>query len=234
MDDADLDLALAGVLKGAFGSTGQRCTATSRLILHEKIADGFVAKVVEACGKMKLGDPLDKSVAMGPTVDENQLENVLAAIEKAKKEGAKLLCGGKRLEDPSHEHGFFVEPTVFDHVKTTMKLAQDEVFGPVLAVFRVKSFEEAVKIANDTRFGLTSAIYTQDLTLAMRYAEQAEVGMVHLNSPTIGGEAQVPFGGAKASGVGEREMAKDGILFFSKPKTVFLDYTGQKRQSNIY
>ncbi|MBI3298176.1 MAG: aldehyde dehydrogenase family protein [Elusimicrobia bacterium] len=233
-DDADLDLALAGVLKGAFGSTGQRCTATSRLIVQEKVYDEFVGKVVDAAKKMKLGDPLDASTNMGPAVDEGQLEVDLQAIATAKKEGARLLCGGERPMKDGLQHGWFVEPTVFDQVTPTMNLWKEEVFGPVLAVVRVKTYEEAVKAANDTRFGLTCAFYTQDITLAMRYVEDAEVGMVHINSPTIGGEAQVPFGGVKGSGVGDREMAKDGINFFSKPKTVFLDYTGQKRTSNIY
>ena len=233
-EDADLDLALAGVVKGAFGSTGQRCTATSRLIVHEKVYDQFVGRVVEAAKSMKLGDPLDPKTGMGPAVDEGQLETDLEAIATAKKEGARLLCGGERPMKNGLQYGWFVEATVFDQVKPSMNLWKEEVFGPVLAVVKVKTFDEAVKAANDTKYGLTCAFYTQDITLAMRYVEEAEVGMVHINSPTIGGEAQVPFGGVKGSGVGDREMAKDGINFFSKPKTVFLDYTGQARKSNIY
>ncbi|MFH1725450.1 MAG: aldehyde dehydrogenase family protein [Elusimicrobiota bacterium] len=232
--DADLELALPGVVKGAFGSTGQRCTATSRLIVHEDVADEFVGKVVEAAKAMKLGDPMKPGTGMGPAVDQGQLDTDLRLIAAAKKDGAKLLCGGNHVTDGDLKHGYFVEATVFDNVTTDMTIAQEEVFGPVLAVFRVKDFDEAVRIANDTRFGLTCAIYTQDMALSMRYVEEAEVGMVHVNSPTIGGEAQVPFGGVKGSGVGDREMAKEGIHFFSKPKTVFLDYTGKKRESNIY
>lgn len=233
-NDADMDLALAGVVKGAFGSTGQRCTATSRLIVHEAIADAFVAKVVEAAKAMKVGDPLKEGVGMGPAVDKGQLETDLKYIEIGKQEGAKLLCGGSRVTEGDCANGWFVEPTVFDHVDPNSRLAQEEVFGPVLAVTRVKTFDEAVEAANNTMFGLTCAIYTQDISLAMDYMERAEVGMFHINSPTIGGEAQVPFGGVKGSGVGDREMAKEGIHFFSKPKTVFLDYTGKKRESNIY
>jgi aldehyde dehydrogenase (NAD+) len=232
--DADMDLALAGVVKGAFGSTGQRCTATSRLIVHEEIADEFIKKVVDAANAMKIGPALEEGVGMGPAVDQGQLDTDLNYIKIARDEGAKLVCGGSRVEDGDLKFGYFVEPTVFDHCTPKMKIAQEEVFGPVLAVFRVKSLEEAIEVANDTVFGLTCAIYTQDITTAMTYLEEAEVGMFHINSPTIGGEAQIPFGGVKGSGVGEKEMAKEGINFFSKTKSVFLDYTGKKRESNIY
>jgi aldehyde dehydrogenase (NAD+) len=234
MDDADLDLALGGVMRGAFGSTGQRCTATSRLILQHGIADKFVGLVVEAAKKIKVGDGLDESIGMGPAVDEGQLKTDLDYIEQAQKSGAKLLTGGRRLTEGVLAKGFFVEPTVFDGVKRADTLYQEEVFGPVLAVHRVKDYEEAVAAANDCPFGLTSAIYTRDMTSCMRFVDDIEAGMVHINSPTIGGEAQVPFGGRKGSGVGEREMAKEGVYFFSEPKTVFVDYTGAVRKANIY
>ncbi|MBI4052125.1 MAG: aldehyde dehydrogenase family protein [Elusimicrobia bacterium] len=233
-EDADIPLALIGVLKGAFGSTGQRCTATSRLLLHEKIAEEFLDKLLAEVKKIKVGNGLDPEVGMGPVVDSKQFETVLNYVEIGKREGAKLLFGGKKITQGDLKHGYFLEPTVFDQVTPKMRVFQEEIFGPVLSVVRVKSFEEAVNVSNAVRFGLTSAIYTQDLTLGMRYSEEVQAGMVHVNSPTIGGEAQVPFGGMKESGVGEREMAKEGILFFSEPKTVFLDYTGQKRQSNVY
>ena len=232
-EDADLDLALPGVMKGAFGSTGQRCTATSRLILHEKVAGPFIDRIIKELKTYKIGDGLKPETSMGPVVDGHQLDDVLGAVEKGKKE-ATLIYGGNRLKGPEHEHGCFVEPTLFDRVGLKTSLFQEEIFGPVLSVTRVKTFEEAVQAANAVRYGLTSAVYTQDLTLAMRFVEDVEAGMVHVNSPTIGGEAQVPFGGVKASGVGEREMAKEGVMFFSQPKTVFLDYTGQSRKSNIY
>ncbi len=233
-EDADMDLALAGVMKGAFGSTGQRCTATSRLIIHEKVADGFIRRMIEQLKKFKVGDGMKPGIDMGPAVDKGQHETNIRYIEKGKQEGADLIFGGKCLQGPEHKHGFFVEPTLFDHVSDSMTVFQEEIFGPVLCIRRVKTFEEALESANCVIFGLTSAIYTQDISLAMRFVEEMEAGMVHINSPTIGGEAQVPFGGVKASGVGEREMAKEGILFFSQPKTVFLDYTGAKRKSSIY
>ncbi len=233
-DDADLELALGGVLKGAFGSTGQRCTATSRLILHDAIADTFLKMLLAEVAKIKVGDGLDKATGMGPAVDESQLKTDLEYIEIGKKEGAKLLCGGNRLTTGEHANGWFVEPTIFDNVNPKSRLWQEEVFGPVLAVARTNDFAKAVELANDSPFGLTCAFYSQDLTLAMRFTEEVEAGMVHLNSPTIGGEAQVPFGGVKGSGVGEREMAKEGMHFFTEQKTVFLDYTGQRRASNLY
>ncbi|MEK7859075.1 MAG: aldehyde dehydrogenase family protein [Elusimicrobiota bacterium] len=233
-DDADLELALGGVMKGAFGSTGQRCTATSRLILHEKIADKFLAMVVAEAKKIKVGDGMDPKTGMGPAVDDGQMQTDLDYIEIAKKEGAKLVLGGKRLTAGDLQHGYFVEPTIFDHVKPKMRIYQEEVFGPVLAVARVKSYDEMIELANDCEFGLTCSVYTQDITTAMRFADDIEAGMVHINSPTIGGEAQVPFGGVKGSGVGDREMSKEGLHFFTELKTVFLDYTGERRQSNLY
>lgn len=232
-NDADLNLALGGVMKGAFGSTGQRCTATSRLILGEKIYDEFMGLLLAEVKKIKVGNGMDPAVTMGPAIDAAQLETDLKYIEIGKTEG-KLLFGGRRLSDGELKHGFFVEPTVFEDVKPKARLWQEEIFGPVLSVARAKSFEQALELANDSAFGLTSAFYGQDMTLAMRFVEGMEAGMVHLNSPTIGGEAQVPFGGVKGSGVGEREMAKDGLHFFTEQKTVFVDYTGQRRQSNLY
>ncbi len=234
MDDADLDLALAGVVKGAFGATGQRCTATSRLLLHDKIADRFLEMVLRSAKAIRVGDALDPKSGMGPAVDEGQLQTDLDYIRFAQEDGARLLCGGRRLSEGDLAHGFFVEPTVFDGVTTKMRLWKEEVFGPVLAVTRFSTYEQALSLANDCEFGLTSAIYTQNLTLAMRFADDIESGMTHINSPTIGGEAQVPFGGIKGSGVGEREMAKEGMNFFTELKTVFLDYTGRKRDSSIY
>ncbi len=232
-NDADLNLALGGVMKGAFGSTGQRCTATSRLILGEEIYDEFMSMLLAEVKKIKVGNGMDPTVTMGPAIDAAQLKTDLDYIAIGKKE-AKLVFGGRRLSDGDLKHGFFVEPTVFEDVKPKARIWQEEIFGPVLSVAKAKTFEKALELANDSPFGLTSAFYGQDMTLAMKFVEGMEAGMVHLNSPTIGGEAQVPFGGVKGSGVGEREMAKDGLHFFTEQKTVFVDYTGQRRQSNLY
>ena len=231
--DADLKLALGGIVKGAFGSTGQRCTATSRLIVHEEIADELISMIVAEIKKIQVGNGLLPEIGMGPVVDHDQMQLSLDAINEAKKEGAKLIIGGQRLDQADWAHGCFIEPTLFDGVRPAMRLFKEEIFGPVLAVTRVNSFAQAVSCANDCEFGLTASIYTQDIALAMEFVEAIEVGMVHVNSPTIGGEAQVPFGGVKGSGAGDREMAKEGLHFFTELKTVFLDYTGQSRQSNI-
>jgi acyl-CoA reductase-like NAD-dependent aldehyde dehydrogenase len=231
MDDADLDLAVEGAAQGAFGSTGQRCTATSRVILHHRIADKFIEKLIERVKKIKVGDGFGEGVTMGPAVDKAQYETDLRYIEIAKKEGCTALVGGGALEIGK---GYFVAPTVFDGVKPEMTLAQEEVFGPVLAVMRAGDFEEAMKIANGVKFGLTCSIYTSDANLVMRFTDRIEAGMVHINSPTVGGEAQLPFGGFKQTGYGSREMSDEGLNFFTQLKTVFYDYTGVKRQTNIY
>jgi aldehyde dehydrogenase (NAD+) len=233
-NDADLALALGGVMKGAFGSTGQRCTATSRLILGDEIYDEFMGLLLAEVRKIKVGDGMDPTVNMGPAIDAAQLKQDLDYIAIGKKEGAKLAFGGRHLTDGDLKHGFFVEPTVFEGVKPKSRLWQEEIFGPVLSVAKAKTFEQALELANDSAFGLTSAFYGQDMTLAMKFVEGMEAGMVHLNSPTIGGEAQVPFGGVKGSGVGDREMSKEGLHFFTELKTVFLDYTGVTRKSNAY
>jgi len=234
LDDADLDLAVEGVVQGAFGSTGQRCTATSRVILQKPIAEKFVEKLIERVKKIKVGDGFEEGVGMGPAVDKGQFETDLRFIEIAKNEGAKCLIGSGAVTEGKLAKGYFVAPTVFDGVKPGMKLAQEEVFGPVLAVFRVNDFDEAMKIANGTKFGHTCSIYTSDANLIMRFIDRIEAGMVHINQPTIGGEAQLPFGGVKATGYGNREMSEEGLNFFTELKTVFYDYTGVKRQTNIY
>lgn len=232
--DADLNLALAGVMKGAFGSTGQRCTATSRLILHKEVTDKFLNMLGQAVKAIKIGNGLDPTVTMGPVVDKSQFDTVNEYVDIAKKEGAELLTGGRALTEGEFAHGYYVEPALFDGCHDQMRVWHEEVFGPLLCVSQARTFEEALQQANSVRFGLTAAVYVQDLSIAMRFVDELEAGMIHVNSPTIGGEPQVPFGGVKDSGVGEREMAKEGINFFSEPKTVFLDYTGTARQANIY
>ena len=234
MDDADLDLAVEGTVQGAFGSTGQRCTATSRVILHKVIADKYVEKLLERVKKIKVGDGFEEGVNIGPAVDKAQFETDLRFIEIAKKEGCRCLIGGGALAEGQLAKGYFVAPTVFDNVKPDGTLAQEEVFGPVLAVFRVNDFEEALAVANSVKFGHTCSIYTSDANLVMRFTDRIEAGMVHINQPTIGGEAQLPFGGIKATGYGQREMSEEGLNFFTELKTVFYDYTGTKRQTNIY
>ena len=234
MADADLDMALEGIIQGAFGSTGQRCTATSRVIADRSIVEELTERIVERARSLKVGDGMDPSIDMGPAVNSGQLETDLEYIAVAKEGGARLCAGGRRLTEDGLDQGYFVEPTVFDQVEPGMRIAQEEVFGPVLSILSADGYEDAMAKANDSEFGLTASIYTRDSTLCLRFVDDAEVGMVHINQPTIGGEAQLPFGGIKSTGVGDREMSVEGLNFFTEIKTVFFDYTGAARKTNIY
>jgi aldehyde dehydrogenase (NAD+) len=234
MEDADVDLAVAGVTSGAFGSSGQRCTATSRVILMHPIADAFLEKLVDVAAHMRLGNGLDDGVDMGPSVDESQMNKVLEYIEVARREGAELLAGGRRASEGALARGFFVQPTVFDRVRPEMRIHCEEVFGPVLSVVRVESFDEAMAVANASEFGLTSSIYTRDVTRIFRYIDEIETGITHVNSPTLGGEAQMPFGGMKSTGVGPREQGEEAFSFYTETKIVYIDYTGARREGKLY
>jgi alpha-ketoglutaric semialdehyde dehydrogenase len=231
--DADLQLAMESTLAGAFASTGQRCTATSRVVIEEKIADVFLEKLVERAKKYSVGNGLEPGVEMGPAVDESQMDTDLKYIELGKKE-AELLCGGERLSGAKYDKGWFISPTIFDHVRPESALSQDEIFGPVLSVVRVKDFDEALHVANSVRFGLSSSIYSTDSNKIFEFVDKIETGMTHVNSPTVGGEAHVPFGGAKDSSVGPREVGHAAIEFYTDTKIVYIDYTGRKRESSIY
>ncbi len=234
LDDADLELAAEGILQGAFGSTGQRCTATSRVVVTPGVAGKLTEAIVERARKIRVGNGMTAGVQMGPAVDLSQLRTDIDSIAAARADGARLLCGGERMTAAEYEHGFFCAPTVFDKVEPGTRLAREEVFGPVLALQSARDADEAVQLANDVQFGLTASIYTRDYFQVMRFVERAEVGMLHVNQPTVGGEAQLPFGGIKSTGVGEKEMAEEGANFFTHLKTVWLDYTGAKRTSSIY
>jgi len=231
MPDADLDKAAVAIHGGAFGSTGQRCTATSRVIAMPDVKDALVERLVEQARKIKIGSGLDENVDMGPAVDEKQWKTDLDYIELGKREGARLVLGGKR---PEHlTNGYFVEPTIFDNVTPGMRIFREEIFGPVLSVSVAKNLEEALRFANSVEYGLTSSIFTENIDTIMHFVEEVETGMVHVNEPTIGGEAQLPFGGTKSTGVGEREMAEEGLNFFTELKTVFLNYSGKAERLMI-
>ncbi len=234
MDDADLDLAISGILQGAYGSTGQRCTATSRVVVQRGLKDKLTEALVAGAQKIRVGNGMEAGIDMGPAVDESQLKTDLSYIDIGKGEGAKLLCGGERITDGAFGKGYFVRPAVFGGVKVGMRLHQEEVFGPVISIVEVGDFEEALHAANAVEFGLSASIYTRDANVAMKFVERSEVGMVHVNNPTVGGEAQLPFGGWKSTGVGGREMAQEGGEFFTQLKTVFFDYTGAARTSKLY
>ena len=227
--DADLDLAATATVQGAFGSTGQRCTATSRAIVVKEALAEFTRLVIEKTRALKVGDGINPETHVGPCVDESQFKTVLEYIDIGKKE-ATLALGGERVGTT----GFFVSPTVFTHVKRDARIAQEEIFGPVLSIIEAADFEDAMTIANGVRFGLTSSIFTNDVGRVFQYLDQIETGITHVNSPTVGGEAQMPFGGLKSTGVGGRDMGRTAIEFFSEWKSVYVDYTGTKRTSSVY
>ncbi len=231
--DADLPLAVESTVFGAFASTGQRCTATSRVVVEEKIAEQFIGMVVERARKFKVGNGLEPGIDMGPAVDKAQMNTDLKYIEIGKKE-AKLALGGERLKGGAYDRGYFIAPTIFDHVAWNSSIAQEEIFGPVLSVIHVRDFDEALRVANSVRYGLSSSLYTNDAAKIFEFIDRIETGITHVNSPTVGGEAQLPFGGMKATGVGLREMGRVCIDFYTELKTVYIDYTGRKRESNIY
>ncbi|HET9133919.1 MAG TPA: aldehyde dehydrogenase family protein [Gemmatimonadales bacterium] len=236
MDDADLDLALEGVLWGAFGTTGQRCTATSRLIVHRKVHDKLVARVVEAAEKLVLGDGRQAKSQVGPLIHEASREKVERYIQIGLEQGAELATGGVRPRSPKLANGFFFKPTVFTNVKRGSRLALEEIFGPVLSVIRVNSFEEAISVNNEVKYGLSSALYTRDVHRAFQAMEQLENGITYINAPTIGAEAHLPFGGVKQTGNGHREGGWEVFEFYSETKVNYVDYSGtlQRAQLDTY
>ncbi len=236
MDDADLDLALEGVLWGAFGTTGQRCTATSRLIVHRKVHDKLVARLVEAAEKLTLGDGRQSKTQVGPLIHEAAREKVERYVQIGKDEGAELACGGVRPRGTRLANGYFYKPTVFTNVKAGSRLATEEIFGPVLSVIKVGSYEEAVQVNNEVKYGLSSAIYTRDVNRAFRALEDLENGITYVNAPTIGAEAHLPFGGVKQTGNGHREGGWEVFEFYSETKVCYVDFSGalQKAQMDNY
>jgi aldehyde dehydrogenase (NAD+) len=234
LEDCDMNLAVESTAQGAFGSTGQRCTATSRAVVIDTVADEFVEKIVARAKNFKLGDGSDPANEIGPSVDEGQFNTVLKYIDIGREDGAELLCGGKKAQGAGLENGYFVEPTVFDRVTPDMRIAREEIFGPVLSVLRVKDFDEAMVVANDSEFGLSSSVFTNDANSIYRFIDEIESGMTHVNSPTTGGEAHIPFGGIKNTGLGAREQGSTSLDFYTELKVVYVDYTGRKREGNLY
>jgi len=233
MDDANLDLALDAVLWGAFGTTGQRCTATSRLILHEKIHDMFMKMLINRASKLRLGDGLLPDVEVGPCINEGQRERVHSYVEIGRQEGAKLVLGGEAATGGDLDLGWFYKPTIFDGVTPAMRIAVEEIFGPVLSVLTVKSFEEAVDVLNGTSYGLSSSIFTQDVNRAFRAIRDIEAGITYINGATIGAEAHMPFGGVKQTGNGHREGGWTVFDFYTEWKTVYVDFSGKLQKAQI-
>lgn len=229
--DADLKLAVESVVAGAFASTGQRCTASSRVVVEDSVADQFVSMLVERTRAFVAGDPMAPGTEMGPSVDEKQMNTVLKYIDIGKREGT-LLCGGARMTGSKHDKGWFVAPTIFDKVSSDSRIAQEEIFGPVLSVIRVKDFDEALEVANSVRYGLSSSIYSNNSAKIFEFIDKIETGMTHVNQPTVGGEAHVPFGGTKQSSIGPHEVGHGAMDFYTDTKVVYLDYTSRRRESS--
>ena len=233
LEDANLDLALDGVLWGAFGTTGQRCTATSRVIIQKSVYRQFADRLNYRAQRLKVGSGLDESVDIGPQINQQQVETTAKYVEIGKREGAKLELGGKRLPGTEHEHGWFFETTVFTDVDPGMRIAQEEIFGPVVSLVPCENFEQAIQISNRVPYGLSSAIYTRDVNRAFLAIRDIDAGITYVNAPTIGAEVHLPFGGTKATGNGHREGGIGAIDFYTQWKSIYVDYSDRLQRAQI-
>jgi len=233
MEDANLDLAIDGALWGGFGTTGQRCTAASRVAVHKNVYGEFVARFVERAKALKVGNGLAAGVEMGPCINEQQLKTVMSYVEIGKIEGAKLKTGGSRLTGAVYDKGWFHQPTVFADVDPKMRIAQEEIFGPVVSVIPVDNFEQAIQVANGVPYGLSASIYTKNVNRAFAAMRDLYTGIVYVNAPTIGAETHLPFGGTKQTGNGHREAAIAAIDFFTEWKTLYIDYSDRLQRAQI-
>jgi acyl-CoA reductase-like NAD-dependent aldehyde dehydrogenase len=233
LDDANLDLAIEGGLWGGFGTTGQRCTATSRIIVQKGIYADFIERYVERAKALKVGNGMDETVEMGPAINESQLKTDLSYVDIGKAEGARLKCGGNRLDKGEYQNGYFMEPTVFVDVDRKMRIAQEEIFGPVVSIIPCDDLEDAIEIANGIEYGLSSALYTKDVNKAFTAMRDLHAGITYINAPTIGAEVHLPFGGVKATGNGHREGGLGAIDFFSEWKSIYVDYSDRLQKAQI-
>jgi len=233
LDDADVDLALDGIVWSAFGTSGQRCTAASRVIAHKGVAGDLIGKLVGRAKKLRLGSGLDPTTDVGPVVSSSQLERVHSYIPIAEKEGATVAVGGHIPREGALAKGFFHEPTVLVDVKPNMRVAQEEIFGPVTAVIEVSGIDEAIRVLNSTKYGLSCSIYTRNVNNAFRFMRDAETGIVYVNAGTIGAEIQLPFGGMKATGNGHREAGRAALDVYSEWKSIYVDYSGKLQRAQM-
>jgi acyl-CoA reductase-like NAD-dependent aldehyde dehydrogenase len=233
MDDAQLELAVEGCLWGGFGTTGQRCTAASRVVVHEKLYDEFLQQFAARASALRVGDGLDDRTQMGPSVSEAQLETVMKYVEIGRGEGARLVTGGNRLTSGQYSRGWFHEPTIFGDVEPSMRIAQEEIFGPVVSVIRCRSLEQAIEIGNGVAYGLSASIYTRDVNKAFTAMRDMYTGIFYVNAPTIGAEVHLPFGGTKATGNGHREAGTAALDVFSEWKSIYVDFSGKLQRAQI-
>jgi aldehyde dehydrogenase (NAD+) len=233
LDDANVDLAVDGCIWGGFGTTGQRCTATSRVVVQKGIYKDFMERFVMRARVLKVGTGADSTVQVGPLVNEAQRNTVESYVEIGRKEGAKLLCGGERPLGPDFANGWFYAPTIFGDCDPDMRIAQEEIFGPVVSVIACDDLQHAIKIANGVKFGLSSSIYTRDINKAFAAMEAMETGIFYVNAPTIGAETHLPFGGTKQTGNGHREAATAALDFYSEWKSIYVDYSDKLQRAQI-
>jgi aldehyde dehydrogenase (NAD+) len=233
LDDANLDLALEGVLWGAFGTTGQRCTAASRVIVQKGVYRQFADRLIYRAQRLKVGSGLDESVEVGPQINEQQVATTEKYVQIGKNEGAKLEAGGKALNTTDHAYGWFFEPTIFTDVHENMRVAQEEIFGPVLSLIPVDSFDKAIEVANGVTYGLSSSVYTRDVNKAFRAMRDIYAGITYVNAPTIGAEVHLPFGGTKSTGNGHREGGLGAIDFYTQWKSVYVDFSDKLQRAQI-
>ncbi|HSE38604.1 MAG TPA: aldehyde dehydrogenase family protein, partial [Blastocatellia bacterium] len=234
MDDADLELALEGVLWGAFGTTGQRCTATSRVVVHRKVAKKFTNMLTGRAKQLRLGSGLNEKTDVGPVINKDACEKILEYIDIGRSEDkARMTCGGRRAEKGDLKYGYFIEPTVFSDVQPQMRIAQEEIFGPVVSVLECRDLDHAIQIANGVKFGLSASIYTRDTNRAFHAMEDVQTGIFYVNASTIGAEVHLPFGGTKATGNGHREGGTQVLDIFSEWKAVYVDYSGKLQRAQI-
>jgi aldehyde dehydrogenase (NAD+) len=233
LDDANLDLAVEGAVWGGFGTTGQRCTASSRVVVHKRVYREFVDRFVARARALKVGNGLDPTVQMGPLINEAQRRTVESYVEIGKNEGAKLLCGGERLAGGDYDRGWFYAPTIFGDCDPKMRVAQEEIFGPVVSVIPCDSLDQAIEIGNGVVYGLSSSLYTRNVNNAFRAMRDMETGIFYVNAPTIGAETHLPFGGTKQTGNGHREAATAALDFYSEWKSVYVDYSDKLQRAQI-
>jgi alpha-ketoglutaric semialdehyde dehydrogenase len=233
MDDADLELAVDGCLWGGFGTTGQRCTAASRVVVHDRLYDRFLDEFVARAKALVVGDGLREETQMGPSNSESQLNTIVKYVDIGLREGARLVCGGHRLDEGEYARGYFHEPTIFADVSPDMRIAQEEIFGPVVSVIRCRSLEEAIEIGNGVEYGLSASIYTQDINRAFTAMRELYTGIFYVNAPTIGAEVHLPFGGTKNTGNGHREAGSAALDVFSEWKSIYIDFSGKLQRAQI-